>query len=130
METAQKKILIAEDSFALANLLNFLFSNAGFEVSICRSGDAAAKAAQERKFDAILVDQQMPAMTGVEVITSVRANGPNLETPVFLCTAKTHELDTKDLKARLNITDVFHKPFSPKELVQALQSAISDAACC
>ena len=65
METAQKKILIAEDSFALANLLNFLFSNAGFEVSICRSGDAAAKAAQERKFDAILVDQQMPAMTGV-----------------------------------------------------------------
>ena len=116
------KILAAEDSFALANLLEFVLKNAGFDVSLHRNGAAASVAAQEQQYDLILLDQQMPKMTGVEVLQTIREQGPNIETPVFLCTAKTHELDLEYLRKNLNVTGVFHKPFSPKDLVEELKS--------
>ena len=59
----------------------------------------------------------------IEVLTTIRASGPNQETPVFLCTAKTHELDIDRLSSSLKVTGVFHKPFSPKELVVQLKTA-------
>lgn len=118
-------ILVAEDSFALANLLEFVLTNAGFEVTICRTGGAARDAAASKNFDLISLDQQMPTMTGIEVLESVREGGPNVNTPVFLCTAKTHELDLDYLKDTLRIAGIFHKPFSPKELVAELTAVLN-----
>ncbi|MEM7474109.1 MAG: response regulator [Planctomycetota bacterium] len=115
------KILVAEDSFALANLLEFVLSNAGFDVTLCRTGSSAWQTAQEQKFDILLLDQQMPGMTGVEVLTAIRNDSPNRETNAFLCTAKTHELDLQNLHETLAIKGVFHKPFSPKDLVENLK---------
>lgn len=118
-----EKILVAEDSLALANLLEFVLGNAGFEVSLHHTGVSACDAAAAEEFDLILLDQQMPKMTGLEVIKSIRADGPNISKPVFLCTAKTHELNLADLQEEFEITEVFHKPFSPKDLVGRLKSA-------
>lgn len=124
------KILVAEDSHALANLLEFVLKNAGFETRLCRTGVAACEAACSEKFDLILLDQQMPKMTGTEVAEALRVKGPNLETPVFLCTAKTHELDLNYLRETLKVTDVFHKPFSPRDLVEALRLAVPQTIEC
>lgn len=118
-----RKVLVAEDSFALANLLEFVLTNAGFDVAIFRTGAAAYAAVLDCSFDLILLDQQMPKMTGVEVLQGLRAAGPNQETPVFLCTAKVHELDLEELTRALNLAGVFHKPFSPKDLVEQLRNA-------
>lgn len=119
-----ENILVAEDSFALANLLEFVLSNAGFNVTVCRTGSLAWQAAQKEEFDVLLLDQQMPGMTGIEVLTHVREGSPNQDKPVFLCTAKTHELNLQVLHEQLGITGVFHKPFSPKDLVENLKSKL------
>lgn len=119
-------ILVAEDSFALSNLLGFVLKNAGLEVDLHLTGTAALEAGQQKKFDMILLDQQMPGMTGLEVAEELRGSGPNTETPLFLCTAKTHELDLDEIRARLDITEVFHKPFSPKYLVENLKRATAN----
>ncbi len=115
-----RKILVAEDSFALANLLTFVLKNAGYAVDLHRNGASALEASQKQKYDIILLDQQMPRMTGLEVLEAIRLEGPNRQTPVCLCTAKTHELGLTDLLGRLQISQVFQKPFSPKELVRNL----------
>ena len=86
------KILIAEDSYALANLLEFVLKRSGFEVRVARHGAQALGHAEQYAFDTIVLDQQMPGMTGIEVLTKIRAGGLNQNTPVYLCTAKTHEL--------------------------------------
>lgn len=124
------KILIAEDSFALANLLDFVLKNSGFEVEVHRTGAAASDAIQDRKFDLILLDQQMPRLSGIEVIEILRSSGPNQETPIFLCTAKSHELDHGYLERSLNVSGIFQKPFSPKDLVQELKSTLHPAESC
>lgn len=121
------KILVAEDSFALANLLNFVLKNAGYDVELHRTGASAYAPICNQKYELILLDQQMPKMTGLEVIEALRAEGPNRQTPVFLCTAKSHELGIEEIQERLAITAVFHKPFSPKELVRHLKAAAQPA---
>ena len=118
-----ERILVAEDSFALANLLEFVLKTAGFNVTLHRTGAAALEEAQKNEFDLILLDQQMPLMTGVEVVEGIRRSGPNQQTTTFLCTAKTHELDLDYIKNELNVREVFHKPFSPKDLVEDLKVA-------
>ncbi len=122
-------VLVAEDSFALANLLEFVLKSSGFGVEVHRCGTSAYEAATARPFDLILLDQQMPGRTGIEVLESLRATGPNLLTPTFLCTAKCHELDLQYLQAALNLSGVFHKPFSPKDLVRTFQSTLQSATC-
>lgn len=123
------KILIAEDSFALANLLEFVLKRSNFEVRVARHGSQAATFAEQNPYDAIVLDQQMPGMTGLEVLRKLRAGGPNQNTPVYLCTAKTHELDLVRLQVELNIEGVFHKPFSPRDLVATLHGTLASSAC-
>lgn len=118
------QILVAEDSFALANLLCFVLKNAGFEVDLHRNGQSAYEAVCRRNYDILLLDQQMPKMTGLEIIDAIRSDGPNRETPVFLCTAKSHEIDAEAKLERLAISAIIHKPFSPKDLVYQLQNAV------
>lgn len=124
-----EKILVAEDSYALANLLDFVLSHSGFDVSLYHTGLAACEAAAAQKFDLILLDQQMPEMTGMEVLTNLRASGPNQDTPVFLCTAKTHELNLELVGSSLKVNGVFQKPFSPKDLVAQLKSVCQATHC-
>jgi CheY-like chemotaxis protein len=118
------KILVAEDSFALANLLNFVLSNAGFEVELHRHGASALASCQRHQFDLILLDHQMPHVSGLEIIEQIRGAGPNQQTPAFLCTAKSHELRLAEYSQSLNISGVFHKPFSPRDLVSRLQAFV------
>jgi len=122
------RILVAEDSYALANLLSFVLENAGLEVDLHRAGDTAMSASLSERYDVILLDQQMPHRSGLEIIESLRSQGPNLDTPVFLCTAKTHELDIEQQQVRLRINQVFQKPFSPKDLVHHVTSATQTVA--
>lgn len=114
------KVLVAEDSFALANLLEFVLKKSGFEVCLARHGNNAALRAEEETFDLIILDQQMPGMTGTEVLRKIRSGGPNQTTKTYLCTAKTHELDVDSLRTELQIAGIFHKPFSPRVLVDTL----------
>ena len=123
------KILIAEDSFALANLLEFVLKRSGFYVRVARHGAQALSHAEQNSYDSIVLDQQMPGMTGIEVLTKIRAAGLNQSTPVYLCTAKTHELDLARLQTQLNIEGVFHKPFSPRDLVATLRGTLAPSAC-
>lgn len=119
-------ILVAEDSFALANLLRFVLTNAGLEPDIHNSGDKALEAGLANEYDLVILDQQMPGMTGLEVAEQLRESGPNKETPICLCTAKTHELDIEDAHDRLRVAKVFHKPFSPKDLVSQIRVVLDE----
>lgn len=123
------RILVAEDSFALANLLEFVLKRGGFNVTLARNGDMASMLLEREHFDLLVLDQQMPGMTGIELLRQVRGGGPNQHSHAFLCTAKTHELNLTVLQKQLNIAGIFQKPFSPRELVDSLQAVAHSTAC-
>jgi two-component system copper resistance phosphate regulon response regulator CusR len=70
-------------------------------------------------FDVVLVDFQMPGLTGLEVTAEIRKKNPHI--PIALVTGTIHALDPQ-LMAQSGLTRIFRKPFSLGELANWLQS--------
>lgn len=119
-------VLIAEDNPGLARVLSFKFKSSGFEPVVCADGQFAWEAFQTNQVVAILSDQEMPRMSGVELCRNVRSKDPNV--PFFLVTGRQLELASKGLEEELNIRRIFGKPFSPADVVAAVNEAIKESS--
>lgn len=124
MSNADRNILVAEDNAALASVVRFNLQRAGFQVTVARNGRIAWEALQMETFDLIVTDQQMPEMSGCELCQRLRTLDEYRETPVIMLTAKGMELELPRLKIELGIAATFLKPFSPKEIVRAVEEQL------
>lgn len=118
-------VLIAEDNPGLSKVLGFKFKAAGFQVVHAPDGAAAWDAFQSQPTSAVVSDQEMPRMTGVELFRRIRAGHPSV--PLFLVTGRQLELATTGIENELSLNGMFAKPFSPAGIVSEVQRAI-DAA--
>ena len=120
-----KKALIAEDNPALSGVVRFNLQRAGFEVTVTRNGREALEAARGTTFDVVLTDQQMPEMTGTELVKKLRSTREYKETPIIMLTAKGLELDIDDLRDSLGVSAALPKPFSPAELIVLVEECLA-----
>lgn len=75
---AQQHILIVDDSPFNLRILNAVLEKAGHQVTQSHSGAAALELARHTAFDFLMIDMEMPDMSGIEVVKTIRsANGPN-----------------------------------------------------
>ena len=125
MSNSDRHILVAEDNAALASVVRFNLQRAGFRVTVACNGRVAWEAVQEDDFDLIVTDQQMPEMTGCEFCQKLRSVAAFRDIPVIMLTAKGMELELPRLKAELGIAATFLKPFSPREIVQAVEDHLA-----
>ncbi|MBE0689791.1 MAG: response regulator [Anaerolineae bacterium] len=65
-------VLYIEDDEGLLYLLGKSLEDAGFSFTGATNGEQGLKLLQERQFDAVVIDQEMPIMTGLEVIEKTR----------------------------------------------------------
>ena len=121
MSDSPTKILIAEDNPGLARVLAFKFKSTGFDPTVCANGKLAWEAFQATPFAAVVSDQEMPYMTGIELCKNIRSIDKRI--PFFLVTGRQLEIATSGIAEGLNITNIFAKPFSPG----SVQSAVSEA---
>ncbi|TWT98082.1 Alkaline phosphatase synthesis transcriptional regulatory protein PhoP [Botrimarina colliarenosi] len=116
MLTAPKTVLIAEDNAALRRVIGFALKGCGFEVTAAPDGAEAWRIAEGQTFDLVVTDQQMPHLTGVELVEQLRQSTTNAKTPVILLTAKGMELEADTLREQYGVSAMLHKPFSPSQL--------------
>jgi len=122
-----KRILIAEDNLGLARVLDFKLRQSGFDVTVCCGGNEAWEALQQQTFDAVVTDFEMPGMNGAELCRRMRQLEQHAEVPVMLVTAREPELDLDQLRAELNLAAIHPKPYSPRQLVAAIQDLMLPA---
>ncbi len=122
MPNENPKVLIAEDNPGLARVLSFKFAVSGFEPVTCGDGGEAWEAFCASKISAVVSDHEMPVMSGLDLITRVREMDDRV--PCFLVTGRQLELSRDPRVARLNVEQVFGKPFSPGTVVSAVADAI------
>jgi two-component system, chemotaxis family, chemotaxis protein CheY len=125
MSNENYSILVAEDNAALATVVRFNLERAGFKVTVAPNGRRAWEAAQAGHFDLVVTDFQMPEMTGQDLATCLRGCDQYRETPIIMLTAKGLEFELTDIREELGITATFSKPFSPKEVVKAVEDHLS-----
>jgi two-component system, sensor histidine kinase and response regulator len=93
-----EKVLLAEDSVDNQRIITLILSNAGFDVTVAENGLIALNKAMdalkdEKPFDLILMDMQMPVMEGYEATRQLRAAGYNR--PIVALTAHATVEDRK-----------------------------------
>jgi len=87
-DLAGRTVLVAEDNATNQLLVRQMLESLGADVTVVEDGEAAAEALAASRFDLVLVDIEMPRLSGIDVIRRLRAaEGDGPETPVLAVTA-------------------------------------------
>ena len=121
---SQPRILLAEDNLVMADVIRFNLMRSGFDVTVANDGTTAIKKMEQESFDVILLDNQMPGMTGEEICRHHVRHNRHSGTPIMMCSAKGLEMEPQ-LIEELGLCDIVFKPFSPKALVSQIRSHIT-----
>ncbi|MFC7477094.1 ATP-binding protein [Dankookia sp. GCM10030260] len=120
-------ILVADDVATNRTLIRAYLVGAGHRVTLAEDGIEAVAAAQERRFDAILMDVNMPGLDGTEATRRLRLEqGPNARTPIIALTAGTSR-EERERVQQAGMTLHLAKPVSRVALLQALQRVAAPA---
>ena len=119
-----KKILVADDEVFMLRLLEMTFKKGGYEVVTCRDGKEALVTAFAVQPQLIVLDVMMPGLDGLGALRLLKNNSVTKNIPVVVLTAKGHSLTRVD--AVLAGAVLFlAKPFSPNELLSAVQKILT-----
>jgi diguanylate cyclase (GGDEF)-like protein len=109
------RILIADDDLEVQELLKFTFETEGYVVLAASDGEEAYNLILAEKPDLVVLDVNMPRMTGFEVCEKIRGNPNVWLTPVIILTSLTKTKD-RITGIKLGADEYLGKPFEPLEL--------------
>lgn len=118
-------VLHVEDEPAIRDVVKLYLTREGFSVVAATSGEQALQELRRNRPVAVVLDVGLPGMDGLDVCRSMRAD--NDWTPVLFCTARDDEVD-RVMGLEMGADDYITKPFSPRELVARVKSAVRRAA--
>jgi CheY-like chemotaxis protein/anti-sigma regulatory factor (Ser/Thr protein kinase) len=119
-----KKILIVDDDQATRHILRKVLTSAGFSASVAKDGVDGLKALKSHRYDLLLLDVWMPRMTGLELLTKLRATKARPRVVVMTSDdAPQTVLETVREKAFKYV----HKPVEALALLQTVREALSAA---
>ena len=121
---SKARVLLVEDNSLVADVLRFNLRMAGYTVDVAKTGQDALEKAKDEQFDLVLTDERMPIMNGSEFCRLLRSDERYSETPIIFITAKKYEREMNLVGDELGVSAVFHKPFSPHRLLDAIGSAL------
>ncbi len=118
------RILVVEDEHDIAGLIKHaLERERDTKVEMVGSGDAALKAVAERTPDLIVLDLNLPVLSGFEVCRILRSRPATRHVPVIMLTARTNEVDRVS-GLDLGADDYVTKPFSLRELAARVRAVL------
>ncbi len=118
------RILVVEDEADIAGLIKHALERAGDTVvSIVHSGDAALRAVADRKPDLMILDLNLPVVSGTDVCRMLRAKPATANLPIIILSARTGESD-RVTGLDLGADDYVTKPFSIRELAARVRAVL------
>jgi signal transduction histidine kinase/CheY-like chemotaxis protein len=117
-----RSILAADDHEVNRRILQLLLEPHGCRLTLVENGAEALEAASGQRFDAILMDMQMPVMDGLEATRRIRAGETNGDTPVIALTANALDVHRAAWDAA-GVHAFLTKPIDPVLLATTLAQA-------
>ena len=115
-------ILVVDDDGPILLLMRNLLREFGFDTVAASSGPQAVDAARSRVPDLVLVDKNMPGMSGAEVIQILRGDLGLNALPILILSGEP--VDPNEL-SRLGATAAVQKPFDVPALIQQIRSHLA-----
>lgn len=120
--TRDPRILLVDDDPLILDSLRRLIEAQRYDVVTAGSGKEALGAVDKKQFDAILLDLNMPDMSGIDVLTSLQERG--VETPVIVVSGDS-AIDSAVNALRHGATDFIRKPYKPEELLRRISNTLN-----
>jgi FixJ family two-component response regulator len=114
-------VAVIDDDVDVGDVLGGLLETMGYQVETYRSGMDFLSAAPFDRLACLVVDQNMPRMTGLEMIESLSARGINI--PALLITG-VHDAEVERKAASLGVMTVLEKPMSHHELLRFISVSV------
>ena len=116
----QITLLVCDDEKEIADLLEVMLSNEGFNVVKTNTANDALEAIQTTKIDLALLDIMLPDMDGFKLCTTIRKNH---FFPIIMLTARVADVD-KITGLTMGADDYITKPFNPLEVVARVKTQL------
>ena len=114
-------ILIVDDEKNIRTSIKEFFSLEGITSAEAENGLSAQKLLQEEVYDGVIMDLRMPGLTGLELLTWLKKEGPNV--PVVMISA-FGDVEDAVHAMKLGAADYLVKPFDPEELLLRINQAV------
>ena len=115
------RILIAEDDAPLATVIAQAFKSEGHVAEVACDGHDALQRMQKEEFDFLILDLNLPVISGSEVLKKVRSENPDV--PILILTA-TDEVAERVTCLDAGADDYLTKPFSFSELSARIRAVL------
>jgi len=115
------KILIADDEPGIRRMISLLLEEEGYEVEAVENGKEAVDALLQFRPNLVLLDQQMPVMTGVEALEKIKSLNPN-QIVIFITAYGSISMAVDAVKK--GAYDFIEKPFDNDKLILTVNRAI------
>ncbi len=116
-------IAIVEDNLELSNLLKILLMKAGFETYLFNNGDEFLDKYNKINIDLVLLDLQLPTISGIEICKILKSNPTYRQKPVIALTARDNEFDIVN-GLNIGFDDYITKPFNQNILIARIKAAL------
>ena len=114
-------ILVVDDQQPMRKTIAYILRQLGIkDIQFAEDGDAAWKQINETRVDLVLLDWNMPRLSGLSLLERIRKSETFAKLPVIMVTAEANA-DHVLSAMQAGVTDYVVKPFSPNTLLRKLE---------
>jgi CheY-like chemotaxis protein len=122
-KTSPLRILLAEDNTVNQQLAVLLLKKLGYAADVTANGLEALEALEQRQYDVVLMDVQMPELDGLEATRRICARWPAQQRPRIIAMTANAMQEDREACLQAGMDDYVAKPIRPEELAAALTRA-------
>lgn len=117
----KRHVLVVDDEQHIVDVVEYVLKENSFEIACALDGDAGLKKFQDSSPDLVILDLNLPGMSGLDLFKEMRKL--KADVPVIMLTSRSEEVD-RVVGLELGADDYVTKPFSPRELVARVRAVL------
>lgn len=120
------RVLIVEDNPTNRKVIEAVLRQGGYRVTLAEYGEQALGILEEQVFELVIVDMQMPDLSGIDVFRQYRFMAPQEKSPFMMLTANA-TVEARQICEEAGIHRFLTKPIQPKVLLDAVRQLTAGA---
>jgi DNA-binding response OmpR family regulator len=122
-KTQRHSLLLVDDDPDILGLLQSQFRDEPFDVFTAGEGESAFNIIRNEKLDLIVLDVNMPGLSGLEICRTLKADKNTQDIPIIILSARNEEID-RVLGLEFGADDYVTKPFNTQELLLRINNIL------
>lgn len=122
-----KRVLIADDERSLRLLVRATLESSEIEVVEAEDGEEALRLVRSQRPDLVLLDVQMPDLSGFDVCQQIKSDPEMARLPVIMLTAQS-QAAARERGIQAGADEYLTKPFSPLQLLTLVERMLNGSS--